>query len=286
MIIRILGNDYLVLYTISKNRELEQYRCRRIGEAGEREYRALRISSSAVRPELISYLMEQVHNQSFYEFVDYTTESDFLTVLMDCGQGISMARVLLGEKPSLTQRLAMGRKLLEHMLLSDFPTYFIYAAMGVERIKVSPAMDFGFDFNFSDFLQFESVDFSMASRKLGDVFEILFLAEQKQRAIPELGRLLYGLQHNQYSQLLPIYQEMEAICRNWEGKDEKELENHSFTFRLWEKIKGFGRFFLGLAKLAVILAAAAYLALSIYDFVQPEAPGQVYEQIGDLEIQQ
>lgn len=284
MVIHIQEKDYLVLYTVRKTTELEEYRCRKVGEAGEREYRALRIASSAVWPELVSYLMEQVHSQSFHEFVDYATEADFLTVLMDCGQGVSMARVILGEKPSLAQRLAMGKKLLEHLLLADFPPYFLYAAMGAERIKVNAAMDFGFDFDFSDFLRFETVDFSMACKRMGDVFEILFLQEQKQRAIPELERLVYGLRHNQFSQLLPVFQEMEGICGRWEGRDEKELENHSFGFRLWEKIKGLGRFSVVFAKLAVILAAGAYLALSVYDFMQPERPGQVYDQIGDLEI--
>ena len=95
---------------------------------------------------------------------------------------------------------------------------------------------------------------------------------------------MFRLRSGEFQELLPIYEELEKICREWGEKKEPFLESRSFPFRLWEGIKRLGKWLADFVKLAIILAAAAYLVLSVYDFMQPEEIGQVYEQIGDLEI--
>lgn len=284
MIIHIRENDYLVLSPAGTGQEVREYVCRRINKPDSRCYKAAQIPASRVHGGIIPYLMEQVQQVNFHEFVDYSTDADYLTILMDCGQGDSLESKLKEDALPLAERLKLAEKLLEHLILSAFPPYFIYASMGIGRIKVNAAMEYSFDFQLSDFLYYEQIDFSRACRKLTEVLEQIFAKELRRRAFPEMEKFLFRLRGSEFEELLPIYQELEKICREWDGREEHSLESRSFSFRLWEGIKGLGRWSARFVKLVIILAAAAYLVLSVYDFMQPEEIGQVYEQIGDLEI--
>lgn len=285
MIIRILEKSYLVLYTMEgKEGGLKQHICRDVEEQSDREYRAVQLPAGRVTGELIQYLMEQVNNKSFREFVDYVTDAEYLTVFMDCGWGNHLTEILLRERLSLGERLEIARRLLEHLVLSDFPPYFVCAAMGAERVKITAAMDFGFDFELADLADFKKADFSMACGHIADTLSTLFEQELKRRAFPDMESFLYRLRHEEFADLLSIYQELLGICRIWKDKDEARLESKRFAFVLWERIKGLGRFLKVVVKLAVVLLAAGYLAYSIYQFVQPDPVREVYQRIGELEI--
>lgn len=285
MRIQILDKSYQVLYTgEEEERGIRQYVCRDVEDVSGREYRAVRIPSELVTGELIRYLMEQVHNKSFREFVNYGTDAAYLTVLMDCKKGTSLAKLLSWERMTLRERLEIGEKLLEHLLLADFPTYFLCAALEPERVKVNSAMDFGFDFDLSGLVDFDKADFSMACKKLADTLSPLFEPELKRRAFPDMEGFLYGLRHGEGESLLSVYQRFLSICREWRDKDEDRLESRSMAFVVWEKMKGLGRFLRGCGKVALVLLAAAYLVLSLRQLAKPDAVWQVYSRIGELEV--
>lgn len=285
MIIHILDRDFLVLYTVKgEGQELQQHICRDVNESSDRTYRALRIPAEHTGGALIRYLMEQVHNRDFREFADYSTDGEGVTVFMDCGCGTPLSERLSRETLRLGERLALAEKLTEHLVLGNFPAYFIHAAMEPGRVKVTDAMDFGFDFELADLLSWQETDFAMACRDMGKVFSALFEPELARRAFPDMESFLYGLDHGEFENTLQVYERLEAICRQWKDRDETALESRSFAFRLWERLKGLGRFLMTFAKLAVILLAAGYLAYSVYGLIQPEPAGQGYERIGNLEI--
>lgn len=284
MDIRIQGRNYLVLHQQGENPDLVQYVCRREGKAGNREYLAVQIPTSRLRREMIRYLAAQGKNKNFREFLDYSTDSNQITFLLDCGEGASLAELLQDERTRLAERTAAAVGMIKHLVLSDFPPYFIHAAMKPERIRRTGAMDFSFAFELSDFLDFERVDFSLACRDMAGVLETLFAREVKRRAVPELERFLCRLRQGEFSDLLAVYRELLAVTSLWSGKEEEELEDKSLAFRIWEGIKHLGRFTAGAVKVAAVVLAAAYLGFSIYLFVKPEAPGAGYDQIGDLEI--
>lgn len=287
MNIQILDKTYLVIEAVGDTSGgLEQYICRQDGDANGREYRAVRVPAGQVTAELICYLMEQVRRESFHEFVTYTTEYDFVTVLMDCGKGRTLLEELSGPGLSLRERLELARGLVSHLVLADFPPYFIHAAMDIRRIRVSAAMDFSFAFELQDILSFASVDASMAFMQLGTVLAALFEKEQKQRSFPDMERLIYRLRHGEFETLLAVYENLEQIYQEWSEKDEDTLENRSLAFVLWEKIKGIGRWLRTMVKAGILLLALGYLILSVYQFVQPEPVGQAYEKIGNLEIRE
>lgn len=284
MDIRMQGKNYLVLHRQGEGQDLFQYVCRREGRAEGREYLAVQIPTSRLRREMIRYLAAQERNKNFHEFVDYTTDSNFVTFMLDYGMGKDLASALRDEHMSLAERTAVAAGLLRHLVLSDFPPYFIHAAMKPERVRKTRAMDFSFAFDVSDFLEFDQIDFPFACQDIAGVLEGLFASEQKKRAVPELETFFYQLRHGEFADTLSVYQGLLAVTALWSGKEEEELEDKSPAFRIWEKIKGLGRLVAGAVKVAAVLLAVFYLGFSIYYALQPEAPGQGYEQIGDLEI--
>ncbi len=285
MRLQVQNKSYLVLQAIESDKDgVCQYICRLSEEVDGREYRAVRIPSSKVTGELIQYLMEQVRQKNFREFINYTTESDSVTILMNCGKGITLEEKIAKERLALRERLELSRGLLSHLVLSDFPAYFLYSAMEIDRIRVTPAMEFSFAFELSDIAYFSRIDMTKALFKLGQVLEFLFSQELKQRSLPELESFLYGMKRGQFSDLLSVYEGFEEICRIRAGREEEPLENHSFPFRLWEWIKWLGRKLKSMIKLGILILAMIYLGLSIYQFVRPESWGPSYDVIGDLEL--
>lgn len=284
MEIRMQGKNYLVLHRQGEGQELFQYVCRKEGRAEQREYLAVQIPTSRLRREMIRYLAAQERNTNFHEFVDYITDSHNITFMLDYGTGNDLASALRDEQMSLEERTAAAVGIIKHLVLSDFPPYFIHAAMKPERVRKTQAMDFSFAFDVSDFLKFDQVDFPLACQDMAEVLESLFAREQKKRAVPELETFFYQLRHGAFADTLSVYQELLAVTALWSGKEEEELEDKSLAFRIWEKIKGLGRMASAAVKVAAVLLAAAYLGFSIYYALQPEAPGVGYEQIGDLEI--
>lgn len=285
MTIHIQGKSYLVLYTIEgEGDRLKQHICRDVAEGSRREYRAVRIPAEQVTGELVRFLMEQVQKKSFREFVDYATDVEGLTVLMDCGLGVPLADRLSGERLRLAERLELARRLCEQLVISDFPPYFLCAALGRERVKVTDAMDYSFNFDLSGLASYQDASLSEAFVRLAEVLSLLFQEELKRRAFPDMESFLYRLRRGGCADILSVYQELEAICRAWMDKDETRLESRSFAFRMWERIKGLGRFFKVFVKAAVVLLAAGYLAYSVWQFVQPEPVQEVYQSIGELEI--
>lgn len=284
MDIRMQGKNYLVLRRQGEGQDLFQYVCRREKRAEGREYLAVQIPISRLRREMIRYLAVQERNKNFDAFVDYATDSHFITFILDYGTGDNLESALRNERMSLAERTAAALGIVRHLVLSDFPPYFIHAAMKLNRIRKTPAMDFSFAFDVSDFLTFDQVDFSLACRDMAGVLESLFAKEQKKRAVPELETFLYQLSHGEFADTLSVYQHLLAVTDLWSGKEEEELEDKSLFFRLWEKIKALGNLSVMAVKAAAVLLAAIYLGFSIYQTIKPEEPGQGYDQIGDLEI--
>lgn len=285
MRIRILDKSYQVLYTAKGEIQgIKQHVCRDAEDVSGREYRIARIPSKLVTGDLIRFLLKQAHNNSFREFVDYVTDARYVTVLMDCGRGVPLVKRLSRERMTLRERLTIAEKLLEHLLLADFPPYFLCAAMDPERVKMTDAMEFGFDFDLSGLTEFDKADFPAACRQIADTLSRLFEPELKRRAFPDMERFFYGLRHGEWETLLLAYQEFLGICRVWRDKDEERLESRSFAFLAWETIKGLGRFLKAFGKAAAVLLAAGYLAYSIQQFVKPDPVQQVYIRIGELEV--
>lgn len=282
MIIRIEETSYLVLGTVPED-GLCQYVCKK-QDGTEGEYRAVRVPSALVSGELIQYLMEQVHKESFHEFVDYATDAEGLYVIMDCGRGILLSQRMKTERMSLRERLETGRRILERLVISDFPDYFIHAAVLPDAVRLTPAMDVSFAFHLGDLDHFAEYDFGKAQEALAVLMETLFEKELSIQSFPDMSQLIRKLRAAEKENLLEVYEEYSGIDALWRTRNEEHLENRSWPFRIWGWMKSLGRILKKLAAVFLVCLAVLYLVLSVQAFFREPEPGVVYERIGDLEI--
>lgn len=284
MVIRNLEKQFIVIGKQPGEGEAEQFLCRLDGEREGAEYRIVRLPLSRAGAELVSWLQEQKNRESFSDFSDYFSDQDFLYIVMRLGDGIRLEEKLRRERCSLAERLKIAEQLVTGMILKEEPPFFFSAAMDSRLIRVTPAMEVGFDYDLSGIEDYREADFALGQRRLGQVLGQLFEKELKLSALPDMERLIYGLGHGQYGGLLDIYRELAPIVKEWSAKEETALKPQSLAFRLWERLKSLARLGKKLAMAGLLALALGYLILSVYSFFKEPGIKDNFNQIGSLTI--
>lgn len=285
MMIRNLSKKYLVIQELECTQTVSQYLCRMMDQEDSRMYRAARQEILRVGADEIRFLMEQVKNENFTDFVDFFTDGDSLYVLMQYGAGISLREKLITEECSLGERLEIGKNLLERLLLLDLPPFFLNAAMTEDQVRVEKNGDVGLDYNLVEIDRFSTYGFSQGAEGIGRVFMTLYGEELRLKAIPELETMVYGLLHGEKDSLMDIYQGFLPIYRTWKRRRDGELEPKNFLFRLWDMVKAAGRLLKKLVMPAICLLAVAYLVLSVRNFFAPPGVKAQFTSIGTVQIE-
>ncbi len=284
MMIQNLERNYVILQSCPGTGTASQFLCREDQSGQWLEYKIGRIPLTQVSGNLIRFLMEQIHKESFSDFEEYFTDDSFLYVVMKLGEGKPLKGKLAEEGSSLQERLEIGKKILERLVLLDGDPYFFKAAMEAGRIRVSESLEISFDYDISDITLYEKADFSQGASRLSQVFEALFSKERKQRSMEELDRLCYDLGHGKWTDYLSVHQEYLNLYERWIGKEELDLAPRTWGFRLWEAVKKGLRGLKKLALAGILLLAALYLYLSVQEFRKPLDRADHYKRIGTLEI--
>lgn len=284
MMIQNLERNYVILQSCPGTGTASQFLCREDQSGQQLEYKIGRIPLTQVSGNLIRFLMEQIHKESFSDFEEYFTDDSFLYVVMKLGEGKPLKGKLAEEGSSLQERLEIGKKILERLALLDGDPYFFKAAMEAGRIRVSESLEISFDYDISDITLYEKADFSQGASRLSQVFEALFSKERKQRSMEELDRLCYDLGHGKWTDYLSIHREYLDLYERWMGKEELDLTPGTWGFRLWEAVKKGLRGLKKLALAGILLLAALYLYLSVQEFQKPLDRADHYKRIGTLEI--
>lgn len=285
MVIQNLEHSYIVVQACPGAGTARQFLCREERDGQWLEKKLLRVPLEAVSGNLIRFLAEQIRRESFTDLEDYFTDDAFLYAVMQLGAGKPLSEKLSEEKCSLTERLEIGRHLLERLVLLDPAPYFFCAAMDVSRIRTDAALESTFDYDLSELPEYAKISFDMGAERLCGVMDQLFPEERKQRSMPELERFCYGLSHGEYADLLSILQAYNEVCAVWLNRTEAELTPQTLGFKLWALFKKLLRVLRKLALIGILLLALLYLGLSVWEFAKPPEAGQTFSRIGTLEIE-
>ena len=286
MIIRVLNRNYFVQQTIPSEQGLLQYVCTNVAEDDGKLYRIVRIPLPEVTPELVRYLADIFRKERFRELVQYANEGEYLQVVTDCGsaKAKSIRERLAESKVPLKERLAMGEKLLERLILSEVPAFFALSALDDTHIRFTDSLDCCMTFELDQLPDFEKAGTADVIRQVRVVLAGLFRKEIKDGKLPDLEVFLKRIEVGAFRELLPLYTDYRTMAAELSKLDEDKLEPKSLPFRIWEWLKSAFRFLKKLFFLVVILMAVAYLVLSVRNFLAPTEHLAVYNQVGDLQI--
>lgn len=281
MVIRNLSKQYRIIREWGTSGEITQYICRE--EEEQKDCRIAVQNLGQVSNNEIRFLMEQVNNCRFQDFIDFFTDSENLYVVM-AHAGEESLKAKLAEECSFRERMEIGKNLLEHILLSDIPDYFFQASMDTELIYVSPSLEIGLCYDLSYLDEFESAGFQKGAFKLGRILWELYREELSIRAFGPMEGLIYDLENSGFSSVLEVYERFQEIYREWAGKKREQMEPESFPFRMWKRIKQAGKFLKTAAAVGIMALAVVYLGLSIRQFLKEPQNADNYSVIGTLKI--
>lgn len=282
MVIRNLSKQYRVIREWKRSDDIVQYTCRE--EEEQRDCSVAVQSLKQISGEEVRFLMAQVNNSQFQDFIDFFTDAQNLYVVTSWSREKNL-KEKLEESCSLKERMEIGKNLLEYMVLFDIPSYFVSRAMEMELVTVSASLEIRLNYDLSDLPDFGQTDFQKAAEKLGDILGQLYEEELSIRAFPPMETCIYDMKNGGFSSILEIYGRFQGIYREWADKKKEQLEPESLPFRLWKKIKAAGNLGKKAAALAIVLLAIAYLAVSIQQLFKEPGTAVNYSQIGTLKIQ-
>lgn len=284
MLIQTYENGYKVISHVLTNLTGEIYICRDV--SGDGEYTILRVTDKRFLPEFMIYLTTRVHQNIFTDFVEYFSYEDDFYVVLKHAEGTSLAEKLKIENCSLKERLKIGEKLCERMVLLDMPTYFQLNCLKLERIIVKPGLDVVFNYVPEDIRNFAHADDDAVIEAFCVVFEKLFPVELLKQLAPPINEFYRSLKKEQHFDSIELYKQYRQMSREVESIPEDEIQKpKSWLFVLWEKIKRSFKVLRKFLAVVLILVALCYLVYTIYRFFNPVCEEKRYfENIGTVVI--
>lgn len=286
MLIQTFERGYQIISHVLSNDTGEIVICRDV--ATDQEYTVLRLKNKDIVSGLMVYLNTNVNPETFVDFVEHFVFEGDLCIVFKYNRGLSLSEKLKREYCSLSERMTIGRRILDRIVLLDMPLYFLKNCLAGERIIVKPSLDILFNYVPGDIRDFAAADDRAALKAFTAIFRMLFGDELARESAPPFNEFYAALQEEQQFDSIELYKQYTQMCREVEIIPEEEIvKPKSKWFLLWERVKGFARALRRFLALALLVLAVVYLAYTIGDFINPKVtPVKQFDFIGTLKIEQ
>jgi hypothetical protein len=286
LLIQTFERAYKVISHVLTTDAGEIYICRDVSE--DREYTVLRLKDRDIVPGLIQYLTTRINNRTFDDYIEHFVFEDDFYLVLQYYRGVSLSEKLNSEHSSLKERLKLGAKILEKMVLLNMPSYFQKNCLTEKLIIVKPSLDISFNYLPSDIRDFAAADDRAVLQAFTGIFEKLFADELAKQSLPPLNQFYSSLQIERQLDYIELFRQYTQMCREAESFPEEEIQKpKSRWFLLWERVK---KLLLGLKKLlmaVLIILAVGYLIYTIDKAVNPTVKLQKhFDYIGTVKIQE
>jgi len=286
LLIQTHEHTYKVISHLLTNDLGDIYICRDM--ATGLEHTILRIKKKVIVPELMVYLNTSIQKETFVDYIEHFIFEEDLCLVLRYYRGSSLAKKLSSEYCSLSERMKIGKKIIDRIVFLDMPLYFLRNCLTKERIIVRPNLDVLFNYVPGDIRSFAEVDDQAVLKAFADIFRTLFAEELSRQSAPPINQFYSALHKAQNFDSIELYKHYSAMCREVELIPEEELKKpKSKLFLLWERVK---RKFVLLRKVlaaVLLLVAVFYLIFTIKESIDPTiTPENHFEFIGTMEIKQ
>lgn len=283
MIIQTLGKKYVVIKYCSSNSRMERFLCKE--ESDGRCYTVIRMKDRDWITKTMEFLIREMENESFTDLSCCFAGEEYFHVVLAYTEGISLQEKLDNEICSLEERLAVGRHLLERIMLLDMSDYFLQECLNPAHIVVSPDLDVAFTYELNTIFQYDRFGFEQVRRRLLQVMEILFEGELKKKMLPPLNHFCDMLQKAEWKDVVEIFRQYREMYQKVLSMAPEEMElPNTRIFRVWERLR---RLIVPLKKIMALLLlmfAVLYLIYTVQKSVETSAEKKAFDSIGTLEI--
>lgn len=283
MVIQTMEKEYTVINYVYADDDMERYICRE--EAGSKRYAVTCIKNRMWIRKTTKFLMQQMENRYFTDYVSCFFSKECLYVVMEHGEGISLKEKLGKGDCSLRERMEIGKKLLEKIMILNMPEYFLQDCIRAETVMLSSALEVNFQYGLSQISDYDRFHFLAVQNRLGSLFEILFSGGRKKDILPPASGFCNSLREGRYQDILEIYAAYGSMCRALQELPPEEIIlTKTWSFRIWDGIKKYFAPLRKLCAIAVMLLAIIFLIYSVRESMQEDGETKLFQAIGTLEI--
>lgn len=283
MMIQSLEKNYIVIKYSFSDSNVERYICQE--ETGGERFTIVRIKNRHWITRVVEFLMRQKENSHFTDFVSCFFSEECLHVVMKYAEGISLEEKLQNENSSLEERLAIGKEILEKILILNMPDYFLKDCLKAENIILSTSLEVSFQYELRNISDYERVPFWQVQICLQKIFRMLLGQELKKNMLPPAAYFCDLLKKGGYQDILEIYTAYDSMYKEVQVlSDGKEILPQTWTFRLWDKVKQYIPVLKKVCAAVLMLLAVAFLIYTVRESMQEGGEKKSFEYIGTLEI--
>ena len=284
MTIQTLKHQYEIVQKIRTTDQIDQFFCIEETDNKKLYFDIFKIKQRNLVVKLILPFTEQMSNIAFEDYYECFSKDGALYLVFVHNEAISLRQKLQGEVCNLQERMQIGRKILEKILLLNMPDMMSYDVLDANRIQVTPALDISFLYELEEIEQFEQLNFSAVRQKFVTLFEVLFERELLLDISEKIPAFLDYIREES-SSYLDIYQTYIRLMEQLQ-KPEEALKPNTLWFRLWNRIKKLAVKLRGVFATIVVIAVAGYLIYSILNPAPNQADKFCFQRIGTVTIEQ
>ena len=285
MTIETLEHQYYVVHKREDTPLYDLYHCREIKERRHESYDVFCVKDQGLIYRLIPEFTDKNIRTDFEDLYEYfSRDGNFYMVFMHSG-GKTLFRMLEQERVSLQERLALGKNLLERILLLNMPETMLHQVLRDENLLALEDLEIRFQYALNDFPHASERLHGENVERLENIFRKLFEPELRLQKSNEILKFIQWLPQARQEGYLEIYRRYERLGETFaEGGKPTQLRPNTFLFKAWDKVKAA----LPVLKKMLILAALGvllgYLIYSIL-FQNQAVESFSFQNIGTLKIQ-
>ncbi len=283
MVIQTFEHSYTVVSLREANRLGTVFICR--DAATGEQFSVLCIRDQKLASEVLLYLTNHINTTVFTDFVEYFKDEDQLCVVMKYRDETTLDNHLLRERPSLKERLEIGRRIVEQMVLLEMPEYFQCNCLRADRIVIYPNMDVFFNYSLTNIDTISHATGTGIVQQFADVFHLLFRQEIDKETIQPLVLFYNHLRAAEYIGNIDLYTQYKKLMDTvlaLPGAEEGKPQ--SFWYRVWEKVKRAAKKLRKLLMILLVLLAIAYLIYTVGTVNRPIKETGNFDRIGTVEL--
>lgn len=282
MIIQALNEEFEIVH-IEQTRE--EYRVLYCRTPKQEEYSILHFMQPQRVKKLLPLFYSLRKNAVYEDYKGCFSRQEELYAVFYKRKGASLRGLLSTQDMSLQQRILIGKKVLEKLLLWKLPDFLIVQLLDAERILVwKDEVQFAYDWDIS--LE-DCFDMTAVNRRMGQLLHVLFQNEIENSMSIELIRLLDYLEKDMPEDFFAIYEAYSKLYDTMPQETEKYVSGIS---KIKKKIQKFFSKSVEFGKIALFVAAYIAAIWLLLDGIEAkkakeqEKEGIIYETIGTLKI--
>lgn len=284
MLIETYHETYAVMQHSYAGLQMDIYVCRR--RSDQRLYTVIRIRNKKVTAKIIEFISVQKNSTKFSDLTDQFVFQEDLHVVFQYAEGIPLDKKL-EQQCTLEERMEIGRKLLERLILLELPEYFQCQCLQPEAIIVSDSGQVGFRYTLRDAEKYKTYTKTQALACLYRILRLLFVPELQRNVLDPMADFLKQLQVQEITDAMEQYRLYCEACEEIKKIPKEELGmTKNFWYRLWNLVKSVrGRIKKAMLTL-IFIGVFVYMVYSIFMAFRIKGYVRHFEYIGTMEIEE